>query len=218
MAPSPESSQPTVLFDLDGTVWDSLPGILRSLAHTLATLGIDVPSDEELAGDIGPPLADMLAGRGVPDSQVDEAVLIYRDRYRRLGEFECRVYDGAIDLLVDLRSRRRALGTATSKGVEPTHRMLAHFDLDHRFDAVAAAPMMGTHRKADVIAESLALLGSPDLATVTMVGDRYYDIEGGRSHGLRTVGVTWGYGTADELRRAGADVIVDTFAQLAEVL
>jgi phosphoglycolate phosphatase len=207
-----------VLFDLDGTLWDSLPGILRSLSHTLATLGLTVPDDQVMAADIGGPLSEMLAQHGVPDDQVDEAVAIYRERYQRLGEFECELFGGTIDLLTTLRSSGHALGTATSKGVEPTRRMLTHFDLDHRFDAIAAAPMLGAHLKADVIAESLALLGSPVPSTVTMVGDRWYDIVGGQTHGLRTIGVTWGYGTAQELAEAGADEVVASFAELVEAL
>ena len=208
-----------VLFDLDGTIWDSYEGITRTVVHTLRQLGVEVPAESDLVGHVGPPLAVMLAELGVPAQRIDEARDVYRDRYRQRGEFECTVYPGAVDLLTELRAAGIALATATSKGVEPTRRMLAHFDLDHRFDVIAAADMSARdHSKADVIAAALAGLGDPPRSTVIMVGDRRYDIEGGRAHGLATVGVTWGYGTRAELVDAGADAVVDSFDELADVL
>lgn len=219
MAPSPFLPGRAVLFDLDGTVWDSLPGIVRSLAHALAELDLPVPPDADLARDVGPPLPEMLRLFGVTEEQVLDGVEIYRDRYRRLGEFECEVYPGARELLDELRADGWRLATATSKGVEPTHRMLAHFELDHRFDVIAAAPMLARgHRKADVIEEALAGLALAGPEGIVMVGDRSYDIEGGRHHGLRTIGVTWGYGTPEELRAAGADRIVSSFEELATAI
>lgn len=207
----------TVLFDLDGTVWDSLPGITGSLAHTLAALGRVVPDDATLASNVGPPLRLMLEQFGVAEEGLDEAVRIYRDRYRTHGEFECAIYPEIIELLDQLRSDGVALATATSKGVEPTLRMLEHFGLSSRFDVVAAAPMDGrAHRKIDVIAEALeglAIDGTTTSAAV-MIGDRHFDIVGGRHFDLRTIGVRWGYAGPGELEEAGATALVDSVAEL----
>lgn len=208
---------PAVLFDLDGTVWDSLPGITRSLAHALDHVGLAVPDDETLASNIGPPLLDMLAHFGVPESRLEEAQAVYRDRYRRLGEFECEVYPGTAELLDELRADGWKLATATSKGVDPTRRMLAHFDLERRFDVIAAAPMdarSAHHGKIEVVAEALAGLGSPEPQDTAIVGDRRHDVEAGVAHGLHVIGVTWGYGSTEELTAAGAHHLVTDLATL----
>jgi phosphoglycolate phosphatase len=212
---------PVALFDLDGTVWDSLPGIIRSLAHALDHLGLPVPDDETLGSNIGPPLMDMLAHFGVPEPRLTEAQAVYRDRYRRLGEFECEVYPGVAELLDHLRAEGWRLATATSKGVEPTRRMLAHFDLERRFDVIAAAPMdaRGAHHgKVQVVAEALDRLGGPDPRGTCIVGDRRHDVEAGLAHGLHVIGVTWGYGAPDELTRAGARDLATDLDVLAELL
>jgi phosphoglycolate phosphatase len=204
-----------VLFDLDGTIWDSLPGIVRSLAHALDAVGLEVPAEEILASNVGPPLDVMLAVHGVPADRIVEARTAYRDRYRRLGEFECELYPGAPELLDDLRAHRVRLATATSKGVEPTRRMLDHFDLTRRFDVIAAASMDATaHHKIDVVRAALADLSPYDPGRTTLVGDRSFDIDAGRDMGITTIGVTWGYGSLDELRAHCADHVADTFDDL----
>jgi phosphoglycolate phosphatase len=208
-----------VLFDLDGTIWDSLVGIVRSLAHALEVVGRPVPDETVLASNVGPPLDVMLAAHGVPADRIAEARTAYRDRYRRLGEFECEVYPGAPELLDDLRAHRVRLATATSKGVEPTRRMLDHFGLTRRFDVIAAASMDATaHHKIDVVRAALADLSPYDPDRTALVGDRSFDIEAGRDMGITTVGVTWGYGSLDELRAHGPDHVADTFADLRTLL
>lgn len=210
---------PTVLFDLDGTLWDSRPGIVASLAHALAAVGRPVPDEATLASDIGPPLQVMLARFGVPAPLLDEARDAYRDRYRRLGERECELFPGVAELLDELRSCGIRLATATSKGVEPARRMLDHFGLTARFDVIEAASMdASAHHKVDVITAALGRLSPYDPARTAMVGDRSFDIEAGASLGLRTVGVGWGYAGAGELVDAGAEHLVATVDDLRDLL
>ncbi|NLA36419.1 MAG: HAD hydrolase-like protein [Actinobacteria bacterium] len=205
-----------IIFDLDGTVWDSAPGIISCLAETLEVFGIDVDDRASLSSYLGPPLNTMLSMLGIADEAVDDARVEYRRRYRDHGEFECTVYPGVEALLHRLRAADRRLGVATSKGDEIVARMLEHFGLAELFDTVHAASMTAAgHGKVDLVGAALRELGA---SRGVMIGDRRYDIEGGRHHGLQTIGVSWGYADPGELEAAGADHIVANTDELAAVL
>jgi phosphoglycolate phosphatase len=208
-----------VLFDLDGTVWDSAPGIVASLVHTFESFGMAVPPDDVLAANLGPPLQVMLAELGIPAALVDEGVVHYRDRYREKGVFEASVYPGIETVLDELLSDGHRLATATSKGEGPTHLMLDHFGLRERFSVVGAATMDDTAiTKSQVLARTLERLGEPEPGECIMVGDRHYDVAGAAEHGLDCIGVAWGYGSRRELEEAGALAVVDDPSDLLGVL
>lgn len=208
-----------VIFDLDGTVWDSAPGIFSSIHATLDEMRITHDPDADLTHELGPPLAVMLARLGVAENEIDRGVEIYRRHYRERGEHECVPFDGIPGLLDDLRATGHRLATATSKGHEPANRMLEEFDLARRFDAVAAASMTSTHdTKVDIIGQALSGLGVEPGPRVAMVGDRNFDIDGGNALGCTSIGVTWGYAADGELTGAGADVVCDTVDALRTVL
>lgn len=208
------------IFDLDGTVWDSAPGIVSSMEATLAEMGLPHPGEAVLAAALGPPLLELLVEIGVPRERLDEGRTTYRRHYRESGEAACRPFDGIAELLDRLRDAGIPTAVATSKGVEVAERMLDAFDLRRRFDVVSAASMTQAGvDKVEVIGTALAAL-APLTADgpATMIGDRRFDIEGGRHHGLRTVAVTWGYAPEGELASSGADVVVGTVDELASVL
>lgn len=211
--------RPGVLFDLDGTIWDSMPGILRSMEHALRHVGITPPPDEVLVEHIGPPLTVMLADVGVPPPLVDEARDAYRERYHAVGAYECVVYEGAAETLDRLRDEGWALATATSKGEVATKAMLDHFELTERFDVIAAASMdASSHSKIDVVRRAVAGLSDLGAEPRWMVGDRRYDVEGGEAVGLRTIAVTWGYAPPGELDAAGPTVVADGFDAIVAAL
>ena len=128
-----------VIFDLDGTVWDSPPGIVGSLVHTFELLDMDVPDRDVLVRHVGPPLRSMLSELGVEDDHPDRAAVAYRDRYTRTGVYEAELYPGVVDLPDSLRGGGHRPATATSKGHDPTLIMLDHFGIHDRFDFVGAA-------------------------------------------------------------------------------
>ena len=214
-----------VIFDLDGTVWDSEPGIVASLEHTFTALGLPVPDREVLASNVGPPLRSMLAELGVAEPSLDDAVLAYRTRYASHGVYEATLYPGVVELLDALRAEGHRLATATSKGLDPTRVMLEHFGIVDRFEFVGAASMDGRiATKEAVLAGTLAAMrdaghdegGSAERCV--LIGDRHYVVGGATAHGIECIGVTWGYGDEDELRTAGATAVVANVEDLLAAL
>lgn len=208
-----------MLFDLDGTVWDSEAGIVGCVVHTLERLGLPVPDDQVLASNVGPPLEQMLAESGVPAGSIELGVSHYREHYIGWGAFQATVYPGMARLLADLGVEGRRLATATSKGETPTQVMLDHFGLRPHFEVVGAASMDGSATTKElVIGRALAGLGDPDPARCVLVGDRHYDVAGAAAHGIDCIGVSWGYSSEGELDDAGADLVVHSVPELRAAL
>lgn len=210
------------LFDLDGTVWDSAPGILDATTYTLAALGLRVPAPEVIRSHLGPPLRQMLAELGVPADSLDDARDLYRSRYREVGEYEAFVFAGMPELLDELRGHGLALGAATSKGDEAARRMLDAFTLAGRFDAIAAAPMDALGDKVAIVRDAVAKLRGAghdvEPHRAVMIGDRRYDIEAGRRLGFATIAVSWGYAPPGEFERARPDHVAESVAALRALL
>ena len=199
----------TILFDLDGTLTDPALGITNSVAYALSKWDITVSDRSELFKFIGPPLLDSFAEYyGFSDSQSRLALKYYREYFTDRGMFENRVYEGIPQLLSELRSRNKKLIVATSKPEEFAVRILQHFKLDGYFDFIGGASMDETRvKKADVIQYALDTCNINNKASVVMVGDRHHDIDGAKLCGLSSIGVTYGYGSINELKDAGADFI-----------
>jgi len=217
---------PVVLFDLDGTLTDSAPGILGGLRFALVEMGADVPAEAELRKFLGPPLAVTFAEQfGFDGRQIDEAIAHYRRYYHHGGELENSVYEGIPGVLATLLDADVTLAVATSKPTVSAARILEHFDLAEAFTVIAGAELDGSRQhKADVIAHALQELRvqSPLIAAqieagdVHMVGDREHDVLGAAAHGIGTLGALWGYGSETELRAAGAQTLIDHPAALID--
>lgn len=194
-----------LLFDLDGTLTDPREGIERSIRHALDRLGLPPPEDTALAGCVGPPLRDIFAALlGPADSgSVEAAVRHYRERYGERGLYENRAYDGIASCLAEL-SEVAPLYVATAKPAAFAREVLFHFSLDGFFRGVYGAEPDGTRSdKGELIAYLLAHEGI-DPRSAAMIGDRASDIRGAIANAVRPCGVTWGYGSVDELQAAGA--------------
>lgn len=209
-----------ILFDLDGTLTDSGEGILKSVRIVLDHYGIAVEDESALREFIGPPLRVTFAKYGVPESEIENAVKLYRTRYFAVGKFENRPYDGVRELLSRLSSEGYGLYVATSKPEELAVEILTHFGLAQYFSRISGALIgAGRDSKSAVIAYLFHEIGvSPAESGAVMVGDTYLDIEGARENALRSVGVTWGYGEEADMRKAGADAIVNTVDELYHTL
>lgn len=195
-----------VLFDLDGTLLDSRPGIEAGLRRTLAALGFP-PPEGSLAWAIGPPLTQTMARllAGQAEERVAEAVAAYRDWYGRVGLFDARVYPGVPELLGALSAAGRVLFVSTAKRTHFATRVLGHFGLAGHFQAVHGTEDHGRFDdKAELVRHLLQAEGLAPAETV-LVGDREHDVLAGRSSGVRVLAVTYGYGTREELLAAGAE-------------
>jgi phosphoglycolate phosphatase len=209
-----------VLFDLDGTIVDSAPGITASLAKTLAALNEPIQTPAELLRWVGPPILDSFRDLGGFDAEESARALeIYRGFYLSEGVFDATVYDGVPDVLRAISEARIPLSLATSKPETPATMVLEHYGLAPYFDELTGASDDETRsRKADVVAEALRRLSvdGADLSRPVMIGDRIHDREGAAEHGVPTIYVTWGYGSPAEA--AGAVHVVDTPAELFPLL
>lgn len=211
-----------VIFDLDGTLTDSAPGIVSSFRCALSQYGAAVP-DGDLAGRIvGPPMHQTLREMGLGE-HTDAAIAAFRVDYTSRGWAMNRLFDGIAQLLADLRAADVRLAVATSKAEPTAQRIVAHFGLEQHFEVVAGATLDGSRaRKADVVGHALAQL-EPLPDRVLMVGDRSHDVDGAAEHGIDTVVVGWGYGQHDftaarDPAAVAAKAHVATLADLREVL
>ena len=207
-----------VVFDLDGTLTDSGEGIKNSARYAFERLGLPVPPETELRKMVGPPLSVGFSVLGVPQKQIPEAVRLYRERYNEGGgKYENRVYDGIGDCLNALKTAGMRLYVGTSKPEPLAKEILSGFHLASYFDYIAGATWDGSRQnKDDVLAYLLSVIGGADGAV--MVGDTHYDVRGAHARNLPCIGVTWGYGTREELQNAGADALSDTPEKLLTIL
>jgi phosphoglycolate phosphatase len=199
-----------VLFDLDGTLTDSAPGIVTSLRYALDALGLEHPDDATLRSFLGPPMAVTLRSHfGLSEPDIQRAIAKYRERYHDVGLFENEVYAGIPENLQTLTARGTTLATATSKSTMAATRILDYFNLTQYFAFIGGAALDGSREaKADVVSHTIAQF--PNHTARIMIGDRKHDVHGAKAHGIRTIGVSWGYGDHDELLTAGAIEVVDS--------
>jgi phosphoglycolate phosphatase len=207
-----------ILVDLDGTLVDPKPGLIGSVQYALRKLGCPVPPAEELLWLIGPPLRvsfpKLLGG---PD-RVEEAIAHYRESYRNGAMYDAIVYDGVADALDQLNAAGCRLLVATSKPHHYARPILERFDLARRFAGIHGPELDGTNdHKSDLVAHIIASEGVAS-ETAIMIGDRAFDVTAAARNGIRTVGVTWGYGSRAELETAGAAALCDAPVDLASTV
>ena len=207
----------TIVFDLDGTLTDSAEGIINCAQLALKHFGLPVPARDDMQFVVGPPLRDSFLRLGVVEQDVEEAIEIYRSRYVPTGMFENTPYPGIHAMLAALKEAGHALYVATSKPEGMATAILEKFGLSGFFDKIYGASLDGSRDTKDtVIAYVLEELGPRE--NIIMVGDTHYDVLGAAAHGIKTIGVSWGYGKVKDLKSAGAVDIVNSPAQLLKKL
>jgi phosphoglycolate phosphatase len=204
------------LFDLDGTLTNPKTGITRSIQYALDKLGRPVPDADELTWMIGPPIfagfTKLLGGA----EEVPDGVRFYRERYGDVGLFGNEVYAGIPALLQNLQEKGVRLYVATSKLQVFARRILDHFELSRFFIEIYGSELDNRNAdKRDLIRHILDRERF-DPAAAVMIGDRKHDAIGAKANGLASIGVTWCYGSRQELLDAGVACLVDAPQELAE--
>ena len=211
----------TVLFDLDGTLVDSGMGVTNSVTYAMEKMGLNPPPREELYKFIGPPLTQSFNEFcGFEGEDVTLAIKYYREYYSEKGIYECTMYDGILELMESLKRKGYDISLATSKPEIYATRVVDSKGILPYLDYISAASTDEKTRatKEAVVEYAISLCREKDRSKIVMVGDRYFDINGARTFGLDSIGVTFGYGSREELVSAGATYVVDTVKEIDEIL
>lgn len=207
-----------VLFDFDGTVFDSAEGITKSVQYALGKMGIEAEL-KDLMCFSGPPLDEMFSLRyGMSPEQAHRAVELYRERYTPVGWAECSPFPGMHELMGRLRKKGIKLAVATSKPRHFAQRILEKYGMQNDFDIICGSELDGTRgQKWEVIEYALSQFGIAPSEAI-MVGDRKYDVIGAKKCGVPCIGVRFGYAEPGELESEGAVYVAEDADDLYEYL
>lgn len=209
-----------VLFDFDGTIADTGVGVFNSIRLATASMGFKPLNEKTLRTFIGPPLSDSFKRElGLSDEQCKTAVERYRETYGKRGIFQLELYDGIEDLLRELKQNGIKVGVASSKPKKFINRILDFLNFGGLVDFVSAPSLEdeASSDKASLIRNAAEAFGA-DKSRAVMVGDRHFDVNGARLAGVTSIGVTYGYGSEEELRNAGADYIANSVADIRTIV
>lgn len=210
------NKQHHIYFDLDGTLTDPYEGITKCILYALDELGFAHPSDEYLHSCIGPPLYDTfpeMVGKKLTLKAID----LYRERFVDVGWQENEPYEGILDALETISAAGHTLFVATSKPHVHARRIVQHFGMGQYIKQVYGCELDGTRsNKTELL--KYATDENPGAERRMMIGDRKHDLIGAIANGMRPIGVSYGYGSIDELSGAGAVDIASTPAGLPAVV
>ncbi len=209
-----------ILFDLDGTLTDSFEGITKCVQYALNSYGIKDEPLEKLKVFIGPALKDsFMSFYGFSEEDALAATAKYRERFKDIGIYENKVYDGIPELLKKLKEKGYVMAIASSKPTVFVERILEYFNIKEYFSCVMGSLMNGIRgKKCDVIQAVFEELKITDKSQVLMVGDRLHDVEGAKQMNVDCLGVSYGFGGREELETAGATYVVDTVEEMEALL
>lgn len=210
-----------ILFDLDGTLTDSGPGIMNCVKYSLEKTGRQSVSQDVLKSFIGPPLVNQFMDAiGMTRQEAVDSVRIFRERYSVTGIYENTLYPGINEILSRLSDEDYKLGIASAKPMKFVERVAEYFDIRKYFDVVKGALSDNENpNKTDVLGRAISEAGYEDnKKLVYMVGDRRYDVTGAMLCGIGFYGAAWGYAANGELEAAGAKYIASDPYDLFELI
>lgn len=210
-----------ILFDFDGTIMDTSPGIYDSFDRVIAHFGLDFPRSQ-YCRMIGPPLKESFGNiLEIPEERISEAIKVYRDYYSVEGMFNADIYPGVVELIENLREAGKKIYTATSKPDVLTEKILEKKGILHLFDFIGGSDIeeKGRASKKDVVEYVLKTCNlSENKDECILIGDRLYDVVGAHEAGIKCAGILWGFGSKEEFHQCGADWIFDTPSNLQKFL
>ncbi|WP_314677289.1 HAD hydrolase-like protein [uncultured Streptococcus sp.] len=205
-----------IFFDLDGTLIDSSEGIHNGFVQTFERLGLPVPSDQKIQSFMGPPL-EVTFKEEISEEGATQAVKIYRDYYETKGQFEAHLYDGIKEVLEKLSQEpNKKIYITTSKNEPTALKMCEYLGITEFFDGIYGATPTAFH-KSDVLQRAITENNANKDSSV-IVGDTKYDMIGGNAVGIKTLAVTWGFGTNETLLAENPDFVADTAQELWDIL
>lgn len=208
------------IFDLDGTLTDSSPGIINSIKYALNKMGIEENDEKKLTNFVGPSLKSTFENHYFPvEKDYKQAIKYYREYFSTTGIFENSLYDDVNELLSILKGNDITIALATAKPTYFAKIILNHFDITSYFDVLVGSHLSGQRTdKKEIILEVKDQLGLPKGEQCVMIGDREYDIIGGKHHKMNTIGVKYGYAKENELKKANPDHIITNPLQIVEII
>lgn len=211
-----------LLFDLDGTISDSSPGITRCIQLALKELGIEEERDN-LKKFIGPPLTySFKTFYGFNDEQIELGIKAYRAEYSKAGKYENVLYPDMKELLHDLKADGRILLLASSKPRLFVEDILEHFEIKDCFNIIGGSEMDGSKdNKLAVIMDCLTKQFGKvpeDLSECVMIGDTRFDLEAAAKINLPTIAVSYGFGSYEEIAKYNPGAICDSVNALRKEL
>ncbi|WP_416470213.1 HAD hydrolase-like protein [Streptococcus thermophilus] len=205
-----------IFFDLDGTLIDSSEGIHNGFLQTFERLGLPVPSDQKIRTFMGPPL-EVTFKEEISEEGAAQAVKIYRDYYETKGQFEAHLYDGIKEVLEKLsHDPNKKIYITTSKNEPTALEMCEYLGITEFFDGIYGATPTAFH-KADVLQRAITENNANKDSSV-IVGDTKFDLIGGKTVGIKTIAVTWGFGTNETLLAENPDFVAETTQELWDIL
>lgn len=209
-----------VLFDLDGTIIEPEKGIINSILYAVKELGLKENDPDSLKSFIGPPLQHSFRDRyELSEEEAMEAVKVYRVYYAEKGIYECHLYDGIEEVLKKLHEENIFMSLATSKPVKYADQLMRYFKLDGYFEFTAGALLDGKRTdKKEVIQYALENIPPFDTPEILMLGDREFDIDGGKHHQLTTAWAKWGHGEEAILAKSAPDFTLEKPLDLLDIV
>lgn len=186
-----------VVFDLDGTLLDTSEGILGSVSHTIAQLGLEPLNQTQLKSFIGPPVQDSFRKYyHLHEDDIQLASNVFREHYKTVNLFKAKPYDGIYTLFDTLCQNHIQPAIATYKREDYALELLHHFQFQRYTEIMCGADMEGRYRKKDIIQKALQASGLANKQRAVMIGDSDSDGIGANTVGIPFIAVTYGFGFA----------------------